>query len=205
MVVQQEVGFLLRPANFPSSCPGKGYALVGVKGYLIGVISVQGRVFMQQNLDCPFKTVESLLCLLSQKTKMIFVDIHAETSSEKQALGFYFDGKVSGVVGTHTHVQTADERILPNGTAYITDLGYCGALNSTLGVKKEAVIQRFLTQMPQKFSVEKSGPFVLHGAIIDVDTITGKAVHIERVRVIDEDVHKQFAHEKDSDVEDKSD
>jgi len=191
--LNEQSDFIIRPANFHPSCPGKGSAIIDVAGVPVGVINIQGRVFMHQDLECPFRTIESLLLYLSTKTKIIFVDIHAETTSEKTAMGFFLDGKVSGVVGTHTHIQTADERILPKGTAYITDLGCCAALNSTLGVKKEVVIQRFLTQMPQQFSVEKTGPFALHGVIIDVDTSTGKATHIERVKVVDEDIHKQLA------------
>ncbi len=178
--------YVLRPANYPSVCPGKGYTITDVAGVPVGIVNLQGRVFMQQDLDCPFKTAESLLLMLRQKCKVIFVDFHAETTSEKQAIGYYLDGKVSGLFGTHTHVQTADEMILPKGSAYITDLGFCGALYSTLGVKKEIVIQRFLTQMPQRFEVEKDGPLVLSGVIVDVDTLTGKAQKIERVRVIEE-------------------
>jgi 2',3'-cyclic-nucleotide 2'-phosphodiesterase len=180
---------LIRPANFPSSSPGKGYMLVPVKDTMVAVINVQGRVFMPQHLDCPFKTVESLLPLVRQKTSLIFVDVHAEASSEKCCLGFFLDGKVSCVFGTHTHVQTADEIILPGGTAYITDVGFCGALYSSLGVNKDIIITRFLTQMPQRFAVEKAGPYVLHGIMGEVDTTTGKALSIERIRMIDHTAH----------------
>jgi metallophosphoesterase (TIGR00282 family) len=176
---------LLRPANFPSSCPGKGYAFVEIKGHTVGFMNVQGRVFMHELLDCPFRAAESLVLLLKSKTNMIFLDFHAETTSEKQGMSYFLDGKVSGVFGTHTHVQTADERILPQGTAYISDLGYAGALNSMLGMKKDVILRRFLTQMPQKFEVETEGPLVMHGIVVEVDTKTGKAISIERIKVLD--------------------
>lgn len=177
---------LLRPANFPASCPGVGVATFSVGSYTIGVINVQGRVFMRELLSCPFRAVESAISFLQSKTNSIIIDMHAETSSEKMGLAYFVDGQVSAVVGTHTHVQTADERILPKGTAFITDLGMSGALNSMIGMKKEPIIQHMLTQMPVKFEVETTGPLLLTGALITIDAQTGKATHIERVRVIDE-------------------
>jgi hypothetical protein len=179
---------LLRPANFPSGCPGKGYTFITVKGHTVAIMSLQGRVFMHEHLDCPFRTMESLLPFISSKTNLIFLDFHAEATSEKEALGYFLDGKVSGVFGTHTHVQTADERVLPHGTSYISDLGYSGALNSLLGMRKEEITHRFLTQMPRRFAVENEGPFVMHGICVEVDTKTGKSVSIERVKIIDEDL-----------------
>lgn len=179
---------LLRPANYPSGNPGTGVTTFIVKGHEIGVINLQGRVFMRDDLDCPFKTADSLIMYLKHKTKTIFVDFHAEASSEKIALAFYLDGRISGLVGTHTHAQTADEQILPKGTAYISDLGYTGSLHSTLGMKKEAIITRFLTQMPTKFVVEKTNPVVISGAWIEVDADTGTATKIERVRLIDQEL-----------------
>jgi metallophosphoesterase (TIGR00282 family) len=176
---------LLRPANYPSSCPGTGVTLFNCKGYEIGVINLQGRIFMRENLDCPFKTAETALSYLRSRTNIIFVDFHAEATSEKMGLGFYLDGKVSGLVGTHTHIQTADERILPNGTAYISDLGMAGSLNSMIGMKKDVVISHLLTQMPTKFEVETSAPYIMTGVYIDVDQATGKAVNIKRVKIID--------------------
>lgn len=149
----------------------------------------QGRVFMRELIDCPFRTVESVLTYLKSKTNIIFVDMHAETTSEKIGIGWFLDGKVSGVVGTHTHVQTADERVLPGGTAFITDLGMCGSWNSMIGMKKEPIIQHFLYQMPVKFVVETSSPVIMCGVWIEVDTATGKATKIERVRVIDNDLN----------------
>lgn len=176
---------LLRPENYPSSCPGTGVTLFGCKGYEIGVINLQGRIFMRENLDCPFKTAETALSYLKSRTNIIFIDFHAEATSEKMGLGFYLDGKISGLVGTHTHIQTADERILPGGTAYISDLGMVGSLNSMIGMKKDLVISHLLTQMPVKFEVETAAPYLLTGVYIDVDPVTGKAVNIKRVRVIE--------------------
>ena len=179
---------LLRPANFPSETPGVGVTTFECKGNTIGVINVQGRVFMRENLDCPFRTIDSLLMYLKDKTNIIFIDFHAEVTSEKMAMGFYADGRVSGVVGTHTHVQTADERILPKGTGFITDLGMVGSLNSMLGMQKEPILHNFLTQLPVRFEVETSSPVLLSGVWMEVDTQTGKTVHIERVRIVDEDL-----------------
>lgn len=177
---------VLRPENFPRECPGRGVAVFTTDtGIAIGVLNLQGRVFMREHVDCPFKAASSALTYLQHKAKIILVDMHAETTAEKLGLAYYLEGKVSAIVGTHTHVQTADERILPGGTAYITDLGMGGALNSMIGMKKEGIIRNFLTQMPVKHEVDIQGPFVLSGVWIDIDTLTGKAVHIERVRIID--------------------
>lgn len=177
---------LLRPANFPSSCPGVGVKIITVKGQTVAVINVQGRVFMKEHLDCPFKTMDSILTYLRDKTKTIVVDFHAETTAEKAALAYYLDGRISALVGTHTHVQTADERVLPSGTAFITDLGMCGALDSSLGMKLDSIIQHFITQMPTRFNVETSGPILLNGVWIEIDTATGKALKIERIKIVDE-------------------
>jgi metallophosphoesterase, MG_246/BB_0505 family len=176
---------LLRPENYPSSCPGTGVTLFNCCGYEIGIINLQGRIFMREHLDCPFKTAESVLTYLKSKTNMIFIDFHAEASSEKIGLAWYLDGKISGLVGTHTHVQTADERILPGGTAYITDIGMAGSLNSMIGMQKESVLSNLLTQMPSKFEVEIAPPYIMTGVYIDVDPSTGKAVDIKRVKVVD--------------------
>lgn len=179
---------VLRPANFPSSCPGVGVTTFLCRDTLVGVVNIQGRVFMREHVDCPFRTIDSILTYLKSKTKIIFVDFHAEATSEKMGMGFYLDGRVSGVVSTHTHVQTADERILPNGTGYITDLGMVGSMNSMLGMKKEIILQSFLTQMPAKFQVEHEGPFSMSGVWMEVDTATGKTIKIERVRIIDNEL-----------------
>ena len=178
---------LLRPENYPSSCPGTGVTLFGCKGYEIGVINLQGRIFMRENLDCPFKTAESVLTYLKSRTNMIFIDFHAEATSEKIGLAYYLDGKISGLVGTHTHVQTADERILPGGTAYISDIGMAGSLNSMIGMQKESVLSALLTQMPSKFEVDVNPPYIMTGAYIDVDPSTGKAVNIKRVKIVDQE------------------
>lgn len=179
---------LLRPANFPSVCPGVGVTTFECKGFTVGVINLQGRVFMKEHLDCPFRAAESILTYLRHKTNIILVDFHAETTSEKMALAHYLDGKVSGVVGTHTHVQTADERILPGGTAFITDLGMVGALNGMLGMQKEQIVENLLTQMPVRFQVDTKPPFVLSGVWIEIDTQTGKATDIQRIRIVDSQV-----------------
>jgi metallophosphoesterase (TIGR00282 family) len=180
---------LLRPANFPSAAPGCGITTYMVGEHRIGVINLQGRVFMRELIDCPFRTADSLLLYLKDKTNIIFVDFHAEATSEKMALSFYLDGRVSAVVGTHTHVQTADERILPGGTAHITDLGMTGSFNSMLGMKKEGIIENFLTTLPTKFLPDNTLPLVICGVWVEVDVITGKAVKIQRVMVTDNDIH----------------
>ncbi len=179
---------LLRPANFPSDCPGKGVVLLSKEGITLAVINLQGRVFMRELLDCPFKAADSLMSYLKNKADLILVDFHAETSSEKMGIGHYLDGRVTGVVGTHTHVQTADERVLPNGTAFITDLGMCGALNGMLGMRKDVIIKHLITQMPQKFVVDNEPPAVVSGVCITADSQTGKAIKIERIRVIDQEI-----------------
>ncbi len=186
---------VLRPANYASACPGKGHTFFEVAGHQVAVVNVQGRVFMHEHTACPFITVESLLPLLHSKTKIILVDFHAEATSEKQGLGYFLDGKVSAVVGTHTHVPTADEKILPGGTAYLSDLGFSGAYYSMLGMAKEEIIRRFLTQMPARFRVETTGTMAMTGAVIEVDTATGKATSIERIKVLDEDIQHSLSDE----------
>lgn len=179
---------VIRPANFPSECPGKGVTTFNCNGIEIAVVNLQGRVFMRESLDCPFKTIDSLLTYLKHKTSIILVDFHAETTAEKLAFGYYLDGKVSCVVGTHTHVPTADERVLPNGTAYVTDLGMGGSLHSLIGFKKDAIIEKFKKQMPTRFMVETEGPMVMTGIWVEIDTQTGKALQIERVKIIDNEL-----------------
>lgn len=179
---------LLRPANFPAGQPGSGVATVSKNGMTLGVVNVQGRVFMRELSSCPFRTVDSALTFLKTQTTMVVVDMHAEASAEKIAMGLYLDGRVSAVVGTHTHVQTADERVLPGGTAYVTDLGMAGALNSSIGMKKEAVIQNFITQLPTKFEVDLEPPMQLCGVAIELDKDSGKALSIERIRIVDNDI-----------------
>lgn len=180
---------LLRPANFPAAAPGVGVTTFLVDQYRVGVINLQGRVFMRELVDCPFRTADSIITYLADKTNIILVDFHAEATAEKMALAFFLDGRVSGVVGTHTHVQTADERILPGGTGYITDLGMVGAFNSMLGMKKDGIVDTFLTTLPTKFMPDLEPPIVLSGVWMEIDTLTGKTVKIERVMLIDDELH----------------
>lgn len=171
---------LLRPANYPPGLPGRGCGVyVTAGGIEVGVLNLEGRVFMN-NLDCPFRAADRLVEELRRRTPLILVDFHAEATSEKVALGCYLDGRVSAVVGTHTHVQTADERVLPGGTAYITDVGMTGSRDAVIGIRKELAIERFLTQTPVRFEVAKKDP-VLCGVVIAADEQTGRATSISRV------------------------
>lgn len=173
---------LLRPANYPRSAPGRGHAVISTPdGRKLGVINVEGRVFMK-NLDDPFAVVlEEIETLRKEGCVSILVDFHADATSEKNAMGHYLDGKVSAVVGTHTHIMTADERVLAGGTAYISDVGMCGPWDSIIGVKKELAMQRFLTQRPVGFEPAKRETY-LQGVVIDIDEATGKARSITRVQ-----------------------
>lgn len=179
---------IIRPANFHSSCPGVGYAIFEVEKTSVAIINLQGRIFMRDPLDCPFRVAESLLSLLQAKTNIIFVDFHAEATSEKEGLGFFLDGRVSAVLGTHTHVQTADERILPQGTGYITDLGFAGSINSMLGMRKNEIINKLVTQMPTRFIVETSGLMTITGVWLEIDTDSGKTTRIERFNIVDDEI-----------------
>jgi len=174
---------ILRPANYPENNPGAGFNVYNIpnSNYKIGVINLIGRIFMPP-AECPFLTTQKILNKISTQTNIIIVDIHAEATSEKQALGFYLDGKVSAVIGTHTHVQTADERILPNGTGFITDVGMTGPFDSVIGVEKETIIRRFLTMMPEKFEVANSD-LKLNAVILSIDETTGKTKAIERINM----------------------
>jgi len=178
---------LLRPANYPTACPGSGVTIFSCKGHEIGVINLQGRIFMRDHVDCPFKTADTILTYLKSKTNIIFVDFHAEATSEKMGLAYHLSGKISGLVGTHTHIQTADERIFPGATAYISDLGMAGSLNSMIGMKKEQIIKHLMTQMPVKFEVETQAPYIMTGVYIDVEPTSGRALDIQRVKIIDEE------------------
>ena len=177
---------LLRPENYSSACPGSGHALFNVEGNTIAIVNLQGRVFMRDTIDCPFNIADSLLTYLKTKTKTIIIDFHAEATSEKLGLAYHLDGRVSAVLGTHTHVQTSDDRILPGGTAYISDLGMVGSLNSMIGMTKGPIIQHFLTQLPTRFQVDKEPPFVLSGVWLEVDVETGKAQKIEKIYITGE-------------------
>jgi metallophosphoesterase (TIGR00282 family) len=172
----------LRPANFPAGSPGCGSVVrPDSSGISCGVINLMGRVFMKP-IDCPFRAAEREIEKMKKYTKTIIIDMHAEATSEKEAMGWFLDGRVSAVLGTHTHVQTADESVLPGGTAYITDVGMTGPFNSIIGIRKDAVIERFLTQIPNKFDVAKDD-VRLQGVVIDVDGRSGKAAGIERLTV----------------------
>lgn len=171
---------VLRPANYPDDTPGAGFGIYESRsGEKIGVVNLLGRVFMQP-IDCPFRKAAECIEKIRAVTKTIFVDIHAEATSEKIALGWYLDGKVSCVYGTHTHVQTADEKILPQQSAYITDIGMTGPFDSVIGRKKEPVLECFLTQMPTRFEMAENDVRI-NGAIVDVDINTGRALSIKRV------------------------
>jgi metallophosphoesterase (TIGR00282 family) len=172
---------LLRPANYPPGTPGAGSIVVKAGPHKVAVLNIMGRVFLPQ-LDCPFRKADEEIARLRAETALIVVDAHCEATSESQALGWYLDGRVSAVVGTHRHVQTADERLLPKGTAYITDLGMTGPTDSVIGVDPEIALSRFLTQMPNRFEPAK-GPVALHGALIRIDPDTGRGLSIERLRV----------------------
>ncbi|MCG3150552.1 MAG: 2',3'-cyclic-nucleotide 2'-phosphodiesterase [Verrucomicrobiae bacterium] len=182
---EQEIDSLpqvIRPLNVAPAAPGRGSVIVEVgEKARVGVVNVMGRVYMPNN-DCPFRTVQAEVNKLRRQTSVIVVDIHAEATSEKIALGRYLDGQVSLVVGTHTHVQTADEQILPKGTAYLSDSGMCGPHDSVLGRDVEAVIRRFVSGMPQKLEVA-AGKIELCGVVVEVDENTGLAQSIHRLRV----------------------
>lgn len=176
--------YMARPANFPEA-PGTGLVFLRINDLEAAVINIQGRTFMPP-LDCPFKKVEELVEAAKARTNIIFVDFHAEATSEKQAMGWFLDGKVSAVIGTHTHVQTADERILPGGTAYLTDVGMTGPYDEILGMDKKPVLHRFLTSLPARFEVPKSGRKQLSACLIQVDKETGHAKAIERIMINDD-------------------
>ena len=167
---------IVRPLNYPEGTPGRGvYRKNGV-----AVVNLMGRTFMGAHLDCPFRGVDEALSHLDD-CPIIIVDLHAEATSEKIAMGYYLDGRVSAVAGTHTHVPTSDTRVLPNGTAYVTDLGMVGALNSVLGMETEAVLERFLTQLPNRFSPVENGPAIFNAVLIVIDEQTGRSRSIERL------------------------
>ncbi len=173
---------IIRPGNFPDGAPGRGWTVVkSVNGIKIGVINLLGRTFMRYNVSCPFKVFDQAFEEIKGQAQIVILDMHAETTSEKVAIGHYCDGRASLVFGTHTHIQTADEKILPKQTAYITDLGMSGPYDSVIGQNKEKIIQRFLTSMPVKFEVADKDA-TLHGVLIGVDKETGRASAITRIQ-----------------------
>jgi len=173
---------LLRPANYPEGAPGRGSGIFTTAGGArIAVLNLEGRVFMN-NLECPFRTADREIVRLQSETPIILVDFHAEATSEKTSLGWYLDGRVSALIGTHTHIQTADERILPGGTAYLTDAGMTGSCDSVIGVRKDEAIAKFLSQLPTKFEVAKNN-LRLNALAVAVDEKSGKAVSVERINI----------------------
>jgi len=176
---------LLRPANYPAGNPGRGhYIFQNEKGIKAAVLNLQGRVFMEP-IDCPFRQADIEIEALSKTTPIIVIDFHAEATSEKQGLGWYLDGRASALIGTHTHTPTADERVLPRGTAYITDVGMAGGLNSVIGMKPEQALQRFLSSRPQRFEPATDG-LVLSSVAISIDPASGKALSIKRELLTEE-------------------
>ena len=172
---------LIRPINYPPGVPGYGSVLYALEGTKVAVINVSGRVFMS-NIDCPFRSGLAEIERIRSETNSIIVDYHAEATSEKIAFGYFVDGKVSAVLGTHTHVQTADEKILPGGTAYITDVGMTGPAVSVIGIEKEQIIEKFLLQMPAKFEIAK-GAAIVSAVAIEIDEKTGKSLAIQRLQL----------------------
>ncbi|TLS52274.1 TIGR00282 family metallophosphoesterase [Paenibacillus antri] len=172
---------LIRPANFPPGTPGQGSVTLKANGKELLLINVMGRAFLPP-LDCPFRTLDKLFDKSKKRPVATLVDVHAEATSEKLAVGWYLDGKASAVVGTHTHVQTNDEQLLPNGTAYITDVGMTGSREGILGMEREAVLTKFLTQLPVRFAAAE-GKYQFHGVVIDIDESTGKAKSIKTIRI----------------------
>ncbi len=185
MEIIDEEKRILRPANYPPGTPGVGYTCYRTySDYTVGVINISGRVYLA-DLDCPFRAADQAVAELERKTSIILVDFHAEATSEKVAMGWYLNGRVTAVLGTHTHVQTADERILPKGTAYITDVGMTGPRDSVIGVKTETIIEKFVKQMPRYFEVA-AGAYQFNAVLMDVNTQTGKALNIERISIFEE-------------------
>jgi hypothetical protein len=177
---------LLRPVNYPGRLPGKGsYVGRTAAGVPIAVLNLQGRVFMP-SIDCPFQAADREVPRLAAQARAILVDMHCDATSEKTAMGVYLDGRVTAVVGTHTHVPTADERLLPAGTAYITDIGMCGPYRSVIGIEAESALARFLTAVPNKFETAKNDPWMC-AVLIEIEDETGKALGIERVRFRESD------------------
>lgn len=181
----EEADLMVRPANFPENNPGKGIVFIRVNGLDVAIINLQGRTFLPTN-DDPFAAADKLIVEAKKRTNIIFLDFHAEATSEKLAMGWHVDGRISAIAGTHTHVQTADERILPGGTAYITDAGMTGPYDGILGVEKESVLKRFKTNLPVRFEIAKSGRTQLSGILVTIDNKTGLAKQIKRIIINDD-------------------
>ncbi|HLV81506.1 MAG TPA: TIGR00282 family metallophosphoesterase, partial [Chthonomonadaceae bacterium] len=172
---------LLRPANYPEGAPGRGYGFFPSPAGPVGVVALQGRTFMDP-VDDPFRAADAILERLRAQTQVVWIDFHAEATSEKQAIGWYVDGRASALIGTHTHVQTADERILPGGTAYLTDVGMTGPIDSVIGMRRELILSRFTSLLPVRFEVAE-GEAQVCGVLVDVDPATGHATAIRRLQV----------------------
>jgi metallophosphoesterase (TIGR00282 family) len=172
---------ILRPCNYPAGALGKGHGLFYIGEIPIVVINVQLRVFMRELLSCPFRQVESVIALYKHYNPIFIIDVHGEATAEKISFAAYFDGKVSGIFGTHTHIQTSDERIFKGGTGYITDVGMVGSFYSSLGVKFERTIYNFIHQMPVSFDIEESNPYIFNACIFEIDQETKKCVKINRI------------------------
>lgn len=180
-----ELDRLLRPANYPDA-PGRGATVVATRpGLRVGVVNLLGRVFLPWHLDCPFRTADRLVGEIAGQADVVIVDFHAEATSEKVAMGWYLDGRVAAVVGTHTHVQTADERVLPGGTAYVTDVGMTGPADGIIGIDRESVLRRFLTQMPTTFALAR-GATQFNAVVIAIDPVRRRAERIFRIAIRDE-------------------
>ncbi|HEX9625922.1 MAG TPA: TIGR00282 family metallophosphoesterase [Acidiferrobacterales bacterium] len=174
---------LLRPHNYPAGTPGSGWAVTRTAaGVPVGVLNLMGNLFMHPTLDCPFDCAERALAARPPELRVVLVDFHAETTSEKMAMGWHLDGRVSAVLGTHTHVPTADERVLPGGTAYITDVGMTGCYDSVIGMDKEKVLRRFVRKLPERFEAAE-GPGTLCAVLVDIDERTGRSRAIRRISV----------------------
>ena len=174
-----ESEFIVRPFNFHSACPGKGYSIIDAGRYSIGVLNLSGTMFLDK-CSCPFEAADKAIEEMKKQTNIIVVDFHAEATSEKKALGFYLDGKVSALCGTHTHVQTSDAAVLKNGTGYITDLGMCGVIDSVLGVDKNIVIEKFRHGMPARFD-GANGDCMINGCIFTIDEKSGRCTSVETI------------------------
>ena len=172
--------YLLRPGNLPKGTPGVGYKIIEKNGYKVAVINAMGRVFMPSS-DCPFQYLERLVDEIRKETELIILDFHAEATSEKQAAGWFLDGKVSAVFGTHTHIQTADDRILPNQTGFITDVGMTGPYNSILGMEIAPILKRFKDQMPTRFSAVEKGEKILNAIVFTIDLDSGLTINVNRL------------------------
>ncbi|GGJ22691.1 metallophosphoesterase [Paenibacillus hunanensis] len=178
---------MVRPANFPPDTPGRGYTIIKNGGKQLAIINLQGRTFLPA-IDCPFRKVDEILDELKGKTNAILVDFHAEATSEKIAMGWHLEGRASMVVGTHTHVQSNDDTILPGGTAYQTDVGMVGSYEGVLGMQRDAVLYKFQTQLPARFQVCE-GKWHFHAVYVDIDDVTGRAKKIEKIRMYEDEWH----------------